>query len=117
MAGAGALDDVLNYSGQICGLRLTVEDGIVTSVRGNPDDPLSRGYICPNGFTALEGEVALHQKAWNGTISIANEVIQIITTIRRSLVKVETKVESAEKTWLAFWGIYKESLGEHRPWI
>lgn len=66
---------------------------------------------------ALEGEVALHQKVWNGTISIANEVIQIITTIRRSLVKVETKVESAEKTWLAFWGIYKESLGEHRPWI
>ncbi|KAH9206344.1 hypothetical protein DL95DRAFT_315737 [Leptodontidium sp. 2 PMI_412] len=66
---------------------------------------------------ALEEELALHQKAWNGTISMANEVIQAITTIRKSLVKVETKVGRAEKTWLAFWGIYKESLGEHRPWI
>ncbi|MGZ4468897.1 MAG: molybdopterin-dependent oxidoreductase, partial [Nocardioidaceae bacterium] len=26
---------------------LTLEDGRVTSVRGNPEDPLSRGHICP----------------------------------------------------------------------
>ncbi|KAH7363992.1 hypothetical protein BKA65DRAFT_388765 [Rhexocercosporidium sp. MPI-PUGE-AT-0058] len=66
---------------------------------------------------ALEEELALHRKAWNGTIHMANEVIQAITTIRKSLVKVEKNVEDAEKTWLAFWGIYRESLGEHRPWI
>lgn len=66
---------------------------------------------------ALEEELALHRKAWNGTIFMANEVIQAITAIRKSLITVDTKVAGAEKDWLAFWGIYKESLGEHRPWI
>jgi anaerobic selenocysteine-containing dehydrogenase len=33
----------------MCGLTLTVEDGRVTSVRGDDDDPLSRGFMCPKG--------------------------------------------------------------------
>ncbi|KAA1421990.1 molybdopterin-dependent oxidoreductase [Nocardioides humilatus] len=33
----------------MCGLLLTIEDGQVTGARGNPDDPLSRGHICPKG--------------------------------------------------------------------
>lgn len=33
----------------MCGLSLTVEDGRVTSVRGDEDDPFSRGYVCPKG--------------------------------------------------------------------
>lgn len=34
----------------ICGLRLTLDDaGKVLSVRGDQDDPFSRGYICPKG--------------------------------------------------------------------
>ena len=36
-----------NLCEAICGLELTLEDGRVTSVRGNPEDPLSRGHICP----------------------------------------------------------------------
>ncbi|MGN6722191.1 MAG: molybdopterin-dependent oxidoreductase, partial [Marmoricola sp.] len=42
---------VCNLCEAICGLRLTVEDHQVTSVRGNPDDPLSRGHICPKGVS------------------------------------------------------------------
>src|SRR5512134_3548212 len=38
---------VCNLCEAICGLELTVEDDRVTSVRGNPEDPLSRGHICP----------------------------------------------------------------------
>ncbi len=38
---------VCNLCEAVCGLRLTLEDGRITSVRGNPDDPLSRGHICP----------------------------------------------------------------------
>ena len=38
---------VCNLCEAICGLELTLEDGRVTSVRGNPEDPLSRGHICP----------------------------------------------------------------------
>lgn len=40
---------VCNLCEAICGLVLTVEDNRVTGVRGNPDDPLSRGHVCPKG--------------------------------------------------------------------
>ncbi|WP_084955947.1 molybdopterin oxidoreductase family protein [Thermoactinospora rubra] len=34
----------------VCGLTLTLDDdGRVTSVRGDKDDPFSRGFICPKG--------------------------------------------------------------------
>ncbi len=36
----------------MCGLTLEVQDGKVTRVRGDPDDPFSRGHICPKA-TAL----------------------------------------------------------------
>jgi anaerobic selenocysteine-containing dehydrogenase len=35
-----------------CGLLITVEQGAVTKIVGDPEDPLSRGHICPKG-TAL----------------------------------------------------------------
>lgn len=34
-----------------CGLRLTLEDGRVTTVTGDADDPFSGGYLCPKGAT------------------------------------------------------------------
>ena len=40
---------VCNLCEAICGLELTIESGEVTGVRGNQDDPLSRGHICPKG--------------------------------------------------------------------
>lgn len=40
---------VCNLCEATCGLLLTIEGGAVTGVRGNPDDPLSRGHICPKG--------------------------------------------------------------------
>ena len=47
---------VCNLCEAMCGLLLSVEDdgGVprVAGIRGNPDDPLSRGHICPKG-TAL----------------------------------------------------------------
>ena len=30
-----------------CGILVEVDDAQITSVRGDPDDPLSRGYLCP----------------------------------------------------------------------
>lgn len=34
----------------VCGLRLTLDEaGHVTSVKGDPDDPFSKGYVCPKG--------------------------------------------------------------------
>jgi len=66
---------------------------------------------------ALEDEIALHRMAWTGTIMLADEVIQAITIIEEGLITVDASVASAEKDWLAFWGIYKESLGPHPPWL
>src|SRR5690242_1741136 len=46
---------VCNICEAICGLELTLEGPKgaerVTGVRGNPDDPLSRGHICPKGVS------------------------------------------------------------------
>src|SRR5690349_1040978 len=48
-----------NLCEAICGLELTLEDDTqgrphVTSIRGNPDDPLSRGHICPKGVALAD---------------------------------------------------------------
>ncbi len=49
---------VCNLCEAICGLEVTVEgDGAgarVTAIRGNPADPLSRGYICPKGVSLAD---------------------------------------------------------------
>jgi anaerobic selenocysteine-containing dehydrogenase len=34
-----------------CGLRLEIEHGRVTRIRGDEDDPFSKGFICPKGST------------------------------------------------------------------
>ena len=43
-----------NLCEAICGLELTLTDGRVTAVRGNPDDPFSRGYICAKGVALAD---------------------------------------------------------------
>ncbi len=45
---------VCNLCEAICGLRMTVEGDRVTAIRGNPDDPLSRGHICPKGVALAD---------------------------------------------------------------
>src|SRR4051794_22460214 len=38
----------------LCGMVATVEDGRVTRLRPDPDNPLSRGYACPKGIAMAE---------------------------------------------------------------
>ena len=38
----------------MCGLRLHVEDGAVQRLEGDPDDPLSGGYLCPKAFALID---------------------------------------------------------------
>ena len=63
----------------------------------------------------LKEKLVLHQKAWNKTIILANVVIKAVKTIKKGLITVDTKVASIEKDWLAFWGIYQESIGSYLP--
>ena len=37
-----------------CGLKITVEDGVPVSVRGNDEDAFSEGYICPKGAAIID---------------------------------------------------------------
>lgn len=39
-----------NLCEAICGLLIEVEDGAVVGIRGDADDPLSKGYLCPKAF-------------------------------------------------------------------
>lgn len=45
---------VCNLCEAICGLELTITDGAVTGIKGNPADPLSRGHICPKGVALAD---------------------------------------------------------------
>jgi anaerobic selenocysteine-containing dehydrogenase len=45
---------VCNLCEAICGLRVTFTDGEVTGIRGNPEVPLSRGFICPKGVSMAD---------------------------------------------------------------
>lgn len=40
----------------ICGLELRFEDGALSAIRGDADDPFSRGHICPKGNAILDLE-------------------------------------------------------------
>src|SRR5215211_3522911 len=37
-----------------CGMVATVDDGVVTKLRPDPDHPLSKGYACPKGIAMTE---------------------------------------------------------------
>ena len=50
----GIRTGVCNLCEAICGIELTIADGAVTGIRGNPADPLSRGYICPKGVSMAD---------------------------------------------------------------
>jgi anaerobic selenocysteine-containing dehydrogenase len=38
-----------NLCEALCGLQVTVESGAVLEVRGDPEDPFSKGHVCPKG--------------------------------------------------------------------
>ncbi|MGJ8669578.1 MAG: molybdopterin-dependent oxidoreductase [Oceanococcus sp.] len=38
---------VCNLCEAMCGIAINVEDGEIQSIKGDPDDPFSRGHICP----------------------------------------------------------------------
>ena len=53
-ATSGRSIGVCNLCEAICGLELTIEGRDVVGVRGNPDDPLSRGHVCPKGVAIAD---------------------------------------------------------------
>ena len=43
-----------NLCEAICGLEITVAEGAITDLRGDPLDPLSHGHICPKGNALID---------------------------------------------------------------
>ena len=43
-----------NLCEAICGLEITVENGAITDLRGDPLDPFSHGHICPKGSALID---------------------------------------------------------------
>jgi anaerobic selenocysteine-containing dehydrogenase len=43
-----------NLCEAICGLKITIENGAIADLRGDADDPLSRGAICPKGTALID---------------------------------------------------------------
>jgi anaerobic selenocysteine-containing dehydrogenase len=43
-----------NLCEAICGLEITVANGAITDLRGDPLDPLSHGHICPKGNALID---------------------------------------------------------------
>ncbi|MGB0505888.1 MAG: molybdopterin-containing oxidoreductase family protein [Pikeienuella sp.] len=44
----------MNCHPTLCGMRVEVDEGIVTSITGDPDNPDSQGYLCMRGNAAHE---------------------------------------------------------------
>jgi anaerobic selenocysteine-containing dehydrogenase len=49
-SGAHVVHRSCNLCEASCGLTIEVVDNTVTSIRGDEDDPFSRGYVCPKGI-------------------------------------------------------------------
>lgn len=43
-----------NLCEAICGLEITVANGAITDLRGDPLDPLSHGHVCPKGSALID---------------------------------------------------------------
>ena len=82
-----------------CGVKVYVEDGRAVKVEGDPDHPVSRGYVCVKGLASLElayhpdrlrhplkragerGEGKWERVSWNQALS---EIASGLLEIRRS---------------------------------
>jgi anaerobic selenocysteine-containing dehydrogenase len=80
----------------LCGLKIEVEDGIIQSVKGNPDDPLSKGYICPKGV-ALQ-DIHLDQDRLKKPVKkIGNEWVEV--SWQEAIEEVAQKLHSTRQKY------------------
>lgn len=83
-----------NLCEAICGLEITVTDGVISSIKGDKQDPLSRGHICPKAVALkdiqedpdrLRGPV---RKTANGWVPISwDEAFSLVANRLSSIIK------------------------------
>jgi formate dehydrogenase major subunit len=69
IAGAKEVPSVCPYCAVGCGTLVSVKDGKIINIEGNPDNPINRGTLCPKGAASFQLAVnplrrtkALHRK-------------------------------------------------------
>lgn len=54
IAGARDVPSVCPYCAVGCGTLISVKDGKIINIEGNPDSPISEGNLCPKGAASLQ---------------------------------------------------------------
>ena len=54
VAGAKEVPSVCPYCAVGCGTLISVKDGKVINIEGNPDSPINRGTLCPKGAASFQ---------------------------------------------------------------
>jgi formate dehydrogenase major subunit len=54
IAGAKDVPSVCPYCAVGCGMLISVRDGKVINIEGNPDSPINRGTLCPKGAASFQ---------------------------------------------------------------
>ncbi len=54
IAGAQEIPGVCPYCAVGCGTLISVKDGKIINIEGNPDSPISEGNLCPKGAASLQ---------------------------------------------------------------
>lgn len=54
IAGAKDVPSVCPYCAVGCGTLISVKDGKIINIEGNPDSPISEGNLCPKGAASLQ---------------------------------------------------------------
>jgi formate dehydrogenase major subunit len=94
IAGAKEVPSVCPYCAVGCGTLISVKDGKVINIEGNPDNPINRGTLCPKGAASFQLAVnplrstkALHRKpggtAWE-EIDLSQAMDMIAERVKRT---------------------------------
>jgi formate dehydrogenase major subunit len=54
IAGAKEVPSVCPYCAVGCGTLISVKDGQIVNIEGNPDSPINRGTLCPKGAASFQ---------------------------------------------------------------
>jgi formate dehydrogenase major subunit len=101
--GAKEVPSVCPYCAVGCGTLISVKDGQVINIEGNPDSPISRGTLCPKGAASFQLTVnplrstkALYRKPGGGaweTIELGKAMDMIAERVKKT--RDATFVETA----------------------
>lgn len=65
----------------------------------------------------LRERITFYQRIWQGAIDLLDEAIETAVSMQKILEDYDHGKATAERDWLAFWGIFRESIAHCGPQI